>query len=227
MRTRILLPLAVLMLVSSAVNQTQRKAASSVSPPHATWDSFAETAFGMSEDTFRQAGLSKLTRDEYGVLLNALLNMQVKAGQDAKKQQLTYVCGPIPAKYDKVKVMVDSNSDALSEIMSPLRQKLRAMPDVEIVFDAQQADFSIFVLPMALRNQAQYQTGYAASVVTYDSCQAQFGELKWPIQLLNNHWVFTAGTAAEVVDEIVSSVDTKDMEATRRLHASMRSSQSK
>jgi hypothetical protein len=224
MKKHILLPLAILAFISSASNQVQRKTATPTPPQeHAAWLPAAEEYFGLTQETFRQAGLSKLTITEYGALLTAIQNQQTKATENAKKTVFSYDCGGLPEKNSKIKIIVDSNSDALSEIMSPLRQKMRGMTDVEIVFDPQQADFGMVVLPMAVYNVNHYQTGYAASVVTYGECQARLGDTKWPIKIMNNHWIFTAGDAAHIVNDIVTSIDAGDIEQARKLHASMNS----
>jgi hypothetical protein len=222
MKKYILLPLAIMVLVAAAANQVQRKTAKPVEE-HAAWLPVANEYFGLTQETFNQAGLSKLTTTEYGVLLTAIGTQRAQAAENAKKNVLTYDCGGLPEKNSKIKIVVDSDSDALSEIMSPLRQRIRGMADVEIVFDPQQADFGVTILPMALYNVNHYKAGYAASIITYGTCQARLGDTKWPLKIINNHWVFTAGDASQIVNDIVTSIDTGDIEQARKIHAAVNS----
>jgi hypothetical protein len=224
MSHRIVLLFALLILCVPALNQTARKTATPATrEEHAAWLPESETYFGISQETFRTAGLSKLTTTEYGALLMSMSKWRLKAAEEAKKSVFTYTCGQLPAKDSKIKVMIQANDNAPSEIMSPLRQRIRGMPDVEIVFQPDQADFGMTVLPMEVRTVDNYKTGYAASVVTYTLCQSQFGDSKWPIQIVSNHWVFTAGNnAGQIVDQIVSSVDTADIEAARKFRAAVK-----
>jgi hypothetical protein len=223
MRHHIAVPLLIAIFIAPAINQTPRKPATPPPPPqHAQWLPAAEQYFGLTEETFREAGLSKLTPEEYGVLLSAISDQQTKSAENAKKGLFTYDCGGFPEKNSKIKLTVDSNSDAPSELMSPLRQRIRGMPDVEIVFDPKQADFGVTVLPMPIYNVNHYKIGYGASVVTYTECQARFGDKTWPIKVLNNHWIFTAGTdVTQIVNDIVTSLDTGDIEGARKLHATV------
>jgi hypothetical protein len=226
MKKQILLPLAILALIASASNQVQRKTATPTPPEeHAVWLPAAEEYFGLTQETFRQAGLSKLTSTEYGALLTAMRAHEAQAAENAKMSVLTYSCGSLPPKDSKIKIIVEANVDAPSEIMSPLRQRIRSMSDVEIVFNSP-ADFGMSLLPMAVNNTYNYKAGYAASVVTWGECQASIGTNKWPIRIINNHWVFTAGDAGQIVNSIVTSVDTGDIEQARKLRAAL-SSQAK
>ena len=224
MRKRAILALLLMALVASAANQTQRKATTAIPPDHAVWVPAAENGFGLTQQTFQDAGLAKLTTTEYGALLIAMQVQQIKTAEDAKKSVISYDCGGLPEAKSKIKIVVDSNSDAPSEIMSPLRQRLRGMSDVEIVFDAQHADFGMTALVMPVESVNHYKTGYAASIVTYEGCQAKLGDTKWPIRVMNNHWVFTAGTdASQIVNDIVTSIDTGDIEQARKLRSALNS----
>lgn len=195
--------------------------ASKPSVGHAEWNQESETLVGLTQQQFTEAGLSKLTTAEYGHLLSAMITQQVKVRQEGQNSRPLHVCGPIPERYDKVRVSVEANDTAPSEIVSGVRQRLRGMPDVEIVFAPLEADFNVSILSMETENKMRTRTGYLASVVTADTCQGSLGEYKWTYQSQRNHWVFTDSETASLAETIVTSLDTKDIEPTRQLHANL------
>ena len=75
--------------------------------PHAEWTEGVESIVGLTREQFSEAGLARLTRDEYKELLLAVYNNREKAVKNALAAQMKYQCGPIPQTYDRVKVYVE------------------------------------------------------------------------------------------------------------------------
>ncbi len=204
---------------SGTPSKTTTKAAE---PLRAEWNESVESFVGITHDQFIQAGLAKLTKDEFASLFLTIYDTQQKAVDNAKKTQITYICGPVPSNYDKVKLYVEVSDGTPAEIASGVRQRLRGLTDVEIVYTPLEADKGIGILGFEDQMESGRKTGYSASVSTYSPCKGSFGDQEWPIKLLDNHFITTAAKASEVIDSIVSLVDTNDIEATRKFHAALK-----
>jgi len=201
---------------------TGKSAARPAAPPHAEWTASIESVFGITQKQFSEAGLFKLTETEVSTLLLAVYEIRQQAVDTAQKAQIAYTCGPIPASYDKIKLYVDVSENTPTEIASGVRQRLRGLPDVEIVYVPIEADVGIAIVGFENELLGGRKTGYSASVVTYDPCKGSGGDKDWPIQMLNNHFILTAASIPEIVETAVSHLDTRDLEAARKFHAAMK-----
>lgn len=209
---------------SGTPSKTTTKAAE---PPRAEWNESVESFVGITHDQFIQAGLAKLTKDQFASLFLTIYDTRQKAIDNAKKEQLTYTCGPSPANYDKVKLYVDVSDKTPSAIASGMRQRLRGLSDIEIVYTPIEADVGVQILGFANELENGHRTGFSVSVATYDPCKASMGDKDWPITMLDSHFMFTAANVSEVVDAVVSSIDTSDIESARKLHAAIKKANSK
>jgi len=152
----------------------------------------------------------------------AVYNIRQEAVDTAQKAQTTYICGPLPPNYDKVKVYIAVSDATPSEIAIGVRERLRSLADVEVVYTPIEADVGIGVLGFENTLEGGHRSGYSASVITYDPCKGAVGERDWPIRIAENHFMVTTATVPEVINSIVSDVDTGDLEGARKLHAAIK-----
>ena len=191
-------------------------------PSRAEWSEAIESFCGITREQFNHAGLAKLSKDDFAALILAIYNIRQEAVENAKKLQITYVCGPLPANYDKVKIYVDMDDKAPAEVASGVRQRLRGLADVEIVYTPIEADVGLQILGFENELESGRKTGYSVSVASYDPCKGSLGDNEWPTRVLDNHFIFTAANVSQVIDAVVSHVDTNDLEGARKLHAAIK-----
>lgn len=135
--------------IPSAIGQT---ASSTSQPPtrprveKASWNQSAQETYGISRDAFLSMGLNQLTKEQYA---NFLLWTYVRA-ETARKQgeetgkaeaaqtQPSYSCGPLmtDAAVSKVSVKIEPSEHTSSLILSGLLERLRRIPDVQIVYES-------------------------------------------------------------------------------------------
>jgi hypothetical protein len=149
-------------------------------PSRAEWSESIESFCGITREQFNQAGLAKLTKDEFGPLMLAIYDIRREAVENTKKRQVTYVCGPLPVNYDKVKLYVDVNDKTPAEIASGVRQRLRGLADVEIVYTPIEADIGLEILGFEDELENGRKTGYSVSVASYDPCKGSLGDNSGP-----------------------------------------------
>lgn len=191
----------------------------------AEWLPAYESYAGITRDQFNEAGLGSLSLTQATLLMFSIHEIKDKASEDAIKQHTTYTCGPIPSgKYDKVRVYVEVSDSAPTEVASGLRQRLRSISDVEIVYTPIEADLGISILAYEDSLQTGRRIGYTASYVTYDPCKGSFGDRDWDLKLMDNHFLITGPDMTALVESVASDVDTKDLEGVRKLHDAIRKS---
>jgi hypothetical protein len=209
---------------SPVAKSAAKQPVKSASVQHAQWTETAQAFSGVTQKQFTDSGLAKLTPDEFVQLMLAVADSRQEAVEENKRLQVTYTCGPVPADYDKVKVYVDVSDKTPSELASGIRQRLRGMSDVEVVYSPIEADLGVGLLGFENELQTGRKTGYSVSVVTYDPCKGSLGSNEWSIRMLNNQFIVTDATASGVVESILANIDTNDLENTRKLHAAIKSS---
>jgi hypothetical protein len=201
----------------------------------ASWNEQAEQSFGISQDDFASIGFSKLTQEEYVKLLLWIYGHNAKAeqkGMDEGKAavtstQTTYSCGPKTtdeASVSKVKLIIEDERNTPSALMSGIRQRLRSIPDVQIVYDEKDADLSVDIIGFETTLTGSNVTaGYSAAVITTLPCTGKFQTNEWNFQILDHALVQTGGKNVNpMVEDIVTTLDSKSIESIRRGHASMK-----
>jgi hypothetical protein len=133
---------------------------------------------------------------------------------------------------DRIAVLVTVNDQIPAEIASGLRQKLRAIPDVEIVYTKNDAALEVGVLGYENLTIGGVRTGYTVSVITTSTCKSSFlgvadTPVQWDMTLLNGHRLLTAATASEIVEQVVAGIDNVDLEAERRVRSLMKKATAK
>jgi len=194
---------------------------------HAEWSPSLESLVGLSQEQFRQASLGRLTEDEFASLLTSFYTNEQKMVKNALSAQLSVSCSPGQTDFQKVRIFVDVNEKTPSEIASGIRERLRALPDVEIVYDAMDADFGVAVLGLRDQTEAGRPLGFSLSVVTYDPCKESIGDKDWQVRMVRNHFVNVAPDEAQTIERVVSQIDTDDIEDTRKLHAAINKSKAR
>lgn len=216
----ILILLVVFALVLVASNQTHQQPKPAT--PKAAWSEDAQAITGLTEAEFRSAGLYKLTPQEFLKLVDAMAIHQSAAATNAVKYQTQYKCGPFTPDLDRVKIYISTSDKTPSEVASGIRQRLRAMPDVTIVYSETDADLGLEIVGMADELVSGRISGYTAAVFTYDGCEATLGDTKWPAQMQRNLRLQATGTTNELIESIVTTIDTNDIESVRKTHATIK-----
>src|ERR1700677_4610 len=162
---------------------------------HAVWSSNLETNFGISEQGFQEMGLAALTTDQEFNMLTWAYSREQKA--KASVQSPSFDCGrpgqkfadAKPEEYDKVRVNVDASGSA-DEIISGVRERLRAMNGIEVVYNSDEADLTVSLVAIQTKEQrAGYQLGTASAVVVTEPCTWKLGTYTNSYDVLRDQFV--------------------------------------
>jgi hypothetical protein len=201
----------------------------------ADWNELAEKSFGITEQGFKSMGLEKLTADEYMQVLawetareTAAESKGMNEGRSAAEATtITYSCGR--EKMDeqslsKVNLFVVDNESTPAEIMSRLRERLREISDVQIVFDKKESDLVIEVDGYEVKMEGETRTvGYAASAVVTTPCTWKVGAQSGDFIMYQDSFLLTSNlNASGLVERIVTNIDSHDIESARQENASLR-----
>jgi len=200
----------------------------------AEWTEQVHAYYGISQDDFAAMGLPKLTIDEYAKLSTWAYLRESEAKEAGKKEgmatQVTFSCGPkqtTDVSVLKVRVLIEDNDATAAELMSGVRQRLRGISDVEVVFDLSRADLVIGIIgyEVHLENGTR-GIGYTASTEVTKPCVGKFGTYEWNFQMSDDHFLISGGTSIGVlVEKVVAKIDSSDIEPVRKSHAQMKSMQ--
>src|SRR5260370_7869250 len=152
--------------------------------------------------------------------------------QEVKEQTsqsiLTYDCGPKPRDTEKVKIYFDETgqNNSISEIDSGVRERLRQMRDVEIVYDRMESNIDVSFLTVESISFSGAPFAYLASLATFTPCQYKWCTFNGPLKDLSNHFVFVAGTTESLIGMLVSDLDTDEIEKARKMNAVIKKSSS-
>lgn len=203
----------------------------------ARWSADLEKSFGISQEKFAAMGLSKLTVLEYTEMLFWAASFQKsaeeKGREEARATQLRHSCGRSiedRAATDKVNVLINPSKDSNSEIVSGLRQRLRGIPDVQIVYAEKDADLALSILASETRLKDNRAIGYDMTVTITVPCREWFGTNQAGSTSYDRFegQVFSGGgKVAEVVEPAVAELDAKYIEEVRKSHALWREALSK
>ncbi len=120
-------------------------------------------------------------------------------------------------------LLIDASEATPSELMSGVRQMLRSISDVQIVYDIKEADLVISILGYEDKMADSRAVGYTASTTTAAPCMSKLGTNEWNFLMHENHFLQSSGKDVKVlVEDIVTTLDSKDIENLRRQHESMK-----
>lgn len=200
----------------------------------AVWNENAEKSFGITEGNFKSMGLRKLTLEEYVAVLNWGWTRETQAesrGRDEGRQAVeatssTYSCGPDKNKTDdqslsKVNLFIVPNTDTPSEIMSRVRERLRRMSDVQIVFDKKEADLVVEVSGFEAKMRgSNTAVGYTAATIVTVPCTWKIGTQTGIFPMFQDSLLNTSNlNAGDLVESIVTTIDSHDIESVRQQNA--------
>jgi len=237
MLKRLLLPMGtcfVLLYPASAQTSQTTKRPSQTKPGQpkvemAQWSAEWEKSFGISQDKFAAMGLSKLTvAESLEVFMWAFTrenNAKEEGRDEVKSSQLRQVCGrriEDQAVADRVNLFIDEAEHTNSEVVSGLRQRLRAIPDVQIVYTEKDSDLSLTVIAAENRLTNDRNVGYILTIALMTPCREWFGADEAKASEYGRHvahLLFTGASVAEVVDPAAGKLDAKYVEEQRKSHA--------
>ena len=198
----------------------------------AVWNDNAEKSFGITEKDFKSMGLGKLTADEYTQFLGWVIaresESEIKGMDEGRKAfestSSTYSCGPDKTNgqsLSKVNLFIVNEENTPSEIMSGLRQRLRNMSDIQIVFDRKEADLVIDVSAFEVKPEGGGRTmGYAAATTVTIPCTWKIGTENGVFGMYQDGFLNTSNSiVAGLVDSIVTTIDSHDIETVRQQNA--------
>lgn len=193
----------------------------------ATWsDSGADRLIGISKEAFESMSLGKLTASEYASFESWAFIKEADATKAALASQLTYSCGRSSTEahdYEKVNIYLIIEDSTPAELASRIRQNVRALSDVQIVYSSEEADLTVDVFGFALETTSNQKTGYAASVVTSEPCVSKLGSQQESFKQLQRAYLQTGGMdAAQLAEGVTTTLDSKDIESARKNNAVIR-----
>jgi hypothetical protein len=221
-------------LIGSSVQNGTGQSSSSKTPPsrkevdHATWNSALEKDFGITPQSFRDMGLQNLTLEQYVNLFGWILQREDDAKKSVPTQ--TFNCGrpgesfkdAKPEAYEKVRVYVATSGDD-DEVFSAVRERLRTMNGVEIVYSSDEADLKLSLVGVKEKEKnIGYQLGNAISIAVAKPCKWQLGTYATKYDTLQDQYVEVGSDISLVVNSIVSAFDTNNLEDERRANAAYR-----
>jgi len=233
MRIPLIGALAASFVVLSSAGQAPSAPQASTKPrsiQHSTegavWIAGTEEVFGLTSADFRAMGLSKLAPSEYGKMLSWHLDAINAAQTKASQSQQTYSCGRSgsdEASATKINLLVEFSEHSPAQLKSAINQRLRGLSDVEIVYEKRDADLSVSILAYENALESSNRSlGYIASVAVAQPCVGSLGKNHWDFESETNHFLQSGPDLKSVVDSVVASLDSKDLEAMRQEHAMLR-----
>ena len=134
----------------------------------------------------------------------------------------TLDCGDTLSK-DKIPVLLTIGDQTPADIASLLRQKIRAIPDVDVVYSMSEAAIEIMILAYENRTEGGIRMGYTLSAVTAAPCKSSAFGQTMDIPWLNGHFLLTGNSPTQIVEQAVANLDNQDLEGQRRTRSLMRS----
>jgi hypothetical protein len=216
--------LVTLLATAHGQTATTQKSQPAKTVGHAQWIAALEANFGISQQDFRDMGLSALTPEqEFSVLIWA-------SGREQKAKESVVVpsfdCGrpgqkfedAKPDEYDKVHVNVNATGTA-DEIISNVRERFRTMNGVEVVYTSDEADLTVNLVGVNMQTKGGYASGVAISVIVTQPCTYKAGTYAHEHASLLDHFVQVGSDAPTVVNSIVATIDTDAFENQRKTNA--------
>lgn len=226
MRTEISnLSLLATLLVPALVlaGQSKSRVLSGPTTPNGDLYEVFKGTTGMTAEEFARMGLDKLSEEE----LAAHLVWWYSTQENAKASVATFAChthsGWLDAPQRKIKVFFEEPDRELpAEIISGIRERLRAMPDVEIIYSKSEADLSVSLVCLRNEMESGRFIGYSLSMVTSIPCETVAGKSSMPWSALQNHYLQIAAGAQQIIEYAVTTLDAKDLEPLREQQVTAR-----
>ena len=191
----------------------------------ATWNATTGGIMGITKEEFDSMGLGKLTDSEYLAFISWVGRRQQIVIKEAVSNQLTYSCGRISLDvhdFEKVKIYLMIQDSTPAELASRIRQNLRAISDVQIVFTGEDSDLIVNIVGFSIETTFGQKTGYAASIVTSDPCVTKIGSQQNKFAMLDNVYLQTSGTdAVKLAETVTTTLDAGDIEVARKNNATL------
>jgi hypothetical protein len=205
----------------------QKPKLSAETSPQAEWTGEVRSVVGLTKEQFTEAGLGRLTEEEFRRLSLAVYDIRQDAVRNALATQMKYQCGPIPENYDRVKVYVEVSKGTASEIASGARQRLASLRDVQIVYGEVESDVGLEFVGAEYMTETGHTLGHMVAVLAFESCKGSIGDREWPFRMVNGHSIHGGPEASELVNRMVSDIDTEVLENVRKQHAAIKRNSSK
>jgi hypothetical protein len=119
-------------------------------------------------------------------------------------------------------VFLEFNDDGPPDFISGLRQKLRSIADVQIVFSEKESDVIASVLASRTKLVNGTHIGYAASAVYSQSCRERFlnQDDGYTFRKLLGNFNYVSGMDVRVIiEDVGTKLDTSAFENVRQLNA--------
>jgi hypothetical protein len=123
-----------------------------------------------------------------------------------------------PEAYDMVRVYVSATGEA-TQIISGVRERLRMLNGTEVVYSPEEADLSVSLIAMNVKNIGDYQSGVAIAVGTTAPCVLKRGTDTTKYDVLMDDFLQIGADRPTVINEIVSSIDTNSLDNQRKINA--------
>jgi hypothetical protein len=181
------------------------------------WDTNWE-GWGLTSDIYSANHLSRLGPED---ILGLAIATWAKGYSDGRNS-ISPNCGPTGKNPDRstVKLYIDMPKETDDEVASRLRARLRAFPDVRLVFTEADADATLGVL--ALKNMPRNSTqifGYTLSYYASRPCAIGSGASALSFDLILSSDMQTAASVSELVEAVASTIDTQVSENVRKWNA--------
>ncbi|HLK05834.1 MAG TPA: hypothetical protein VKT53_15455 [Candidatus Acidoferrum sp.] len=203
----------------------------------AKWSAEWETSLGISRDKFAAMGLSKLTVKEAGEMVFWASTRETSAEQKGMEKQKSiqfhHDCGRTAedqAAANKVNLFISEGETGNSEVLSGLRQRLRAIPDIQIVYAEKESDLTLSVIGAEDRLTNDRKVGYNLAVALMEPCRDWFGSDESQAFSSGKYealFYFSGADLGEVIEPAVAKIDAKYIEDCRKSHASWKEALSK
>jgi hypothetical protein len=193
-------------------------------PEMAAWNPEIGKLSGITQERFAELGLYKLTKQQFRSLLGILIEQEASEAARAVQNAPSYTCERIDSQksaFDKVMVFLEFNDDGPPDFISGLRQKLRSISDVQIVFSEKESDVIVSVLASRTKLEDGRDTGYDASVVYSQSCRERYlnQDDGYSFRKLLGYFNYESGMDVRVIiEDVGAKLDTRAFESARKLN---------
>jgi hypothetical protein len=192
----------------------------------ATWNPDVGKSIGFTKEEFDSMGLGKMTSAEYFSFLLWASARQQNAAQNAIASQPKFSCGRSSTDaidYDRVNIFISIADSTPAELASRIRQNLRALSDVQIVYSGEDADLIVDIVGFDLETISNQKTGYVASVVASTPCISRYGTQQETFRQLQNSYLQTGGlNMAQLAESVTTTLDSRDIESARKSNATIK-----
>ena len=109
-----------------------------------------------------------------------------------------------------------------AEIVSGVRERLRNMSDIQVVYSQDEADLLLSLLALQAQSISGHPLGYNVAVVTSRACESRFGDSGYPFKMHEGAYLISGANVHEAVELVVSNLDANDLEDARKTRAAFK-----